>query len=378
MSITIATKSLIELLTDLVLTATDIRGVHLRTTRGHLGEDPEETTLLVGTSTNGAVLGHTWTRCAGELPPMVWPTMNCKVIIGALKSLAKGDKGHAVDVVLDGKTVTVMETATLFDDGDRFEFQVSDIEGYPLARIHRILAGDPLPIPRNEGGDDLPDTARTTWAPGHLATLLKIATRRDKTLHLFRRHSNQIHLAQIGDEWVGAIAPVSGWDHDDPDRPNTDLYLEDPDRLDGAWLLRYGGGAFIGSTDFPDEQADPQPEGAASEVVQPALDDPGPDVAVDVSAPAEDDELDVEKLVAAGEDDLLRDAAQMVLATRFGSASMLQRRLRIGFAKATRLLDELSVLGIVSAADGSKAREVLVDEAGMRAALEQRGDRGTP
>ncbi|QDP12608.1 hypothetical protein FNU77_24320 [Prescottella equi] len=68
----------------------------------------------------------------------------------------------------------------------------------------------------------------------------------------------------------------------------------------------------------------------------------------------------------------------MVLATRFGSASMLQRRLRIGFAKATRLLDELSALGIVSAADGSKAREVLVDEAGMRAALEQRGDRGTP
>ncbi|WP_233282334.1 hypothetical protein [Prescottella equi] len=40
MSITIATKSLIELLTDLVLTATDIRGVHLRATRGHLGEDP--------------------------------------------------------------------------------------------------------------------------------------------------------------------------------------------------------------------------------------------------------------------------------------------------------------------------------------------------
>lgn len=370
MSITIATKSLIEILTDLVLTATDIRGVHLRTTRGHIGDDPEETTLLVGTSTNGAVLGHTWTRCAGELPPMVWPTMNCKVIIGALKSLAKGDKGHAVDVVLDGKTVTVMETATLFDDGDRFEFQVSEIDGYPLARIHRILAGDPLPIPRNDAGDDMPDTARTTWAPGHLATLLKIATRRDASLHLFRQHSNQIHLAQIGTEWVGAIAPLSAWDHDDPDRPNTDLYLEDPDRVDGAWLLRYGGGAFIGSTDFPDDPTTPEEPPAAP--VQPALDDePDPDTAVR-GAESADAELDIERLVAAGEDELLRDAAQLVVDSRFASTSMLQRRLRIGFAKAVSIINELAALGIVSHAEGSKAAEVLVDDAGMRAALERK------
>ncbi|WP_064076679.1 DNA translocase FtsK [Prescottella equi] len=377
MSITIDTKSLVEILTDLTLTATGHRGVHLRTTRGHYGDEPEETTLLVGTSTNGAVLGHTWTRCTGELPPMIWPLMNCKVIIGALRSLAKNDKNHAVDVVLDGKTVTVVEAATLFDDGDRFEFQVAEIGAFPLAKIHRILSGEPLPIPRNDTGDDMPDTARTTWSPEHLAALLKIATRRARTLHLFRRHSNQIHLAQIGDNWVGAITPLSAWDHDDGDRPNTDVYVEAPEQLDLSWLRSYSGGAFAGNRDVEDD--DPaEPTDSASAPEQPTLDDPGPDDAADASAPAKDDELDVEKLVAAGEDDLLRDAAQMVLATKFGSASMLQRRLRIGFAEATRLLDELSALGIVSAADGSKARGVLVDEAGMRAALEQRGDRGTP
>ena len=45
-----------------------------------------------------------------------------------------------------------------------------------------------------------------------------------------------------------------------------------------------------------------------------------------------------------------------------GSVSLLQRRLKIGYARAARLIDQLETAGIVSPYDGSKAREVMVDE----------------
>jgi S-DNA-T family DNA segregation ATPase FtsK/SpoIIIE len=66
-------------------------------------------------------------------------------------------------------------------------------------------------------------------------------------------------------------------------------------------------------------------------------------------------------------DPLFEEAARLVVRHQQGSISLLQRRLKIGYSRAARIIDELEEAGIVGPFDGSKAREVLVDEEGLMA-----------
>jgi S-DNA-T family DNA segregation ATPase FtsK/SpoIIIE len=75
---------------------------------------------------------------------------------------------------------------------------------------------------------------------------------------------------------------------------------------------------------------------------------------------------DAEAEEAMGERDrLFRDAAELCIQHQGGSTSLLQRRLRIGYGRAARIIDQLHFAGVLGPPDGSKPREVLVDVFGL-------------
>lgn len=63
---------------------------------------------------------------------------------------------------------------------------------------------------------------------------------------------------------------------------------------------------------------------------------------------------------ASGSDDMYKDAVRVVIESGKASASLLQRRLRVGYARAARLIEEMEEQGIIGAADGARPRDVLV------------------
>jgi S-DNA-T family DNA segregation ATPase FtsK/SpoIIIE len=125
-----------------------------------------------------------------------------------------------------------------------------------------------------------------------------------------------------------------------------------PSRMQGCWVTEEEIAAVVS---FCRTQREPEfDEAVASAAAAPS--GPRNDSARNAS-----DESDAE---------LLRRAAEQVVSSGLGSTSMLQRKLRIGFARAGRLMDELEEVGCVGQSEGSKARDVFWDEERLRAALE--------
>jgi S-DNA-T family DNA segregation ATPase FtsK/SpoIIIE len=115
-----------------------------------------------------------------------------------------------------------------------------------------------------------------------------------------------------------------------------------PTRLQGAWVTEQ---EIHDITSFIRAQREPVYDAKVDGLGLP----PGADDAGGIEGMAEDDD-----------DALLRQATELVVRSQLGSTSMLQRKLKVGFARAGRLMDLMEEQGIVGPSQGSKARDVLI------------------
>lgn len=215
MSIRIDTPPLLALLGLLIPTATAEKnaggfpGILLHTTRGYYGENPGMTSLLVGTSANGRVAGHTHIPCDGILEPTLIGLQDVISLRGLLAPRAKNDPNHSVDISRDLATITVQEPADLFDEGDTLTLHVGDLDTVPRT-LWDVLIYEPngLLPETNAKGARLPDVPRTDLPAGLLAPFVTVAKARNEQVQLYRTHQHQPILVQIGAHYRGVIMPT--------------------------------------------------------------------------------------------------------------------------------------------------------------------------
>ncbi|TCO64923.1 hypothetical protein [Actinocrispum wychmicini] len=227
MALRIETKYLVELLGTLAYTAGS--GILLHTTRGYPdGGEPGTSDLLVGTSTTGRAVGHTFVVAYGLLPQAaLWPIEDVGAVLASFRPRLKDNKDHALEVELADGLVVVREDPDLFGNGLKLEFAAGDLQDYPR-EIWSLLTDEHL-HPRVETPESVlvPRSPRTDYTPADLAPFVAIAKHIKCELQLFNYHQRLPTLVQIGHKFRGLIRPVVWPDDRSPtlgEGPASDVY----------------------------------------------------------------------------------------------------------------------------------------------------------
>jgi S-DNA-T family DNA segregation ATPase FtsK/SpoIIIE len=123
----------------------------------------------------------------------------------------------------------------------------------------------------------------------------------------------------------------------------------EPYRIHGAFVSEEGTARVV---EFWTSKLRAVPLAPGQEPTPPPLATSPASVDVESDDEAEEDGVD---------DELVAEAARLVVTHQQGSTSLLQRRLKVGYSRASRLIDMLEAAGVLGPSEGSKARDVLVD-----------------
>lgn len=226
MTIRVLTSHLVPMLADLLHTAESdadggaVAGVLLHSDQGAFGVEPGKTSLLVGTSTDTTVVGHTWTQASGSLPPMLWGIEDVRAAIAVCKPLYRNEKTHVTIIDREGDRIVLREDPKLFGDGAELSFPAGKLNDFPRSLWQLLSDVHMRPAVRGENGHPLPAVPRTDFLPRRLTPFIKIAHSRGENLSLFTYHQFLPVLVQIGETYRGAVIPSrwpESWSGDEPD-----------------------------------------------------------------------------------------------------------------------------------------------------------------
>jgi hypothetical protein len=325
--------------TSLTLSTEDFRDA-LRSVAVHASPDKDDGTLhrirctvdpenLTVTATNrytaGMAIASIEDNHDGELGAFDLSPTDVKEIL----ALFRGRRGSEDDV---GDTVRLdvdVEHLTITDTGGLFEGK-----SLTLPRQPQSPSFPPVPMVVARTLSRRPSKTPRLIANGVLVSLFATAARvYGRELTFEPTGTSSTLVISCGESFLGLLMPIR-------------LDEEKTAKLDDwrqGWIRR-----------LPNSDQEPG-EGvwALVDVVRPAKRKTGDDDAAEESA----------DVVTAGsrlDAVMLRQAAELIVESQFGSSSMLQRKLRVGFAKAGALMDELEARGVVGPSEGSKARDVLI------------------
>lgn len=309
-------------------------------TNVHLAIEPDGNVYVAGTDRYTVGLGITsvWEDHlrTGETVDVYLSRKDVTDLLHLFRPRKSADGEDALRVDVSATSFTVTETSGLFDLPTDRHLQLPHAPAEKFPDIRRLIAGGiARAVALRENAEDTghADAANVDEVFTNAAFFTRFAHAAkawDAPLVVQRTsEARAALLMSCGESFVGMLMPIN---------PDAETVADQRD-WEQAWIRRL-------------------PAPLSAPVAMPAAE------GVDIDPTPFTVALDREQVdeLTGHRDELVEQAAELVITTQFGSMPMLQRKLRIGHARAERIMAQLEALGVVGPADGTKAREVLIGD----------------